>query len=317
MWFLLLIAFLMMAGSVPAHAGVRDDSSSLTQDASFTPHAHQFDLQLGDVSSFVDNSSVVRRHDIVAGTRPITNRGSALHFGSDLGVRTLQMPEMTASWWIDDLNAIQFQFRYFALYGSHHLSQSVTFNRAVITPGQDLSPAGTTWFTGGLFYEGRVTPWLAVQEHTMPEFLQHWDLRPKIGLEFVYLDFQLNNAHPRVQSGGLDARGRWHDQELPVPTIGIEARRALCENLMLEITGQGNWVNHWDSLRSENGTVYLSQSSFETHWTVSYYNAALRGVHPYLGIDYYFYKQAENSHSLGNLIRLQSFGPEFGVSYSH
>jgi len=38
------------------------------------------------------------------------------------------MPEMTASWWIDDSQTrFSFQFRYFALYGSHHLSQSVTF----------------------------------------------------------------------------------------------------------------------------------------------------------------------------------------------
>jgi len=41
----------------------------------------------------------------------------------------------------------------------------------------------------------------------------------------------------------------------------------------------------------------------------------LRGVHPFLGFDYY-YRPAQTSSGIGSLARLQSMGPEFGIGYS-
>ncbi len=115
----------------------------------------------------------------------------------------------------------------------------------------------------------------------------------------------------------LDVRGRWHDQELPVPTIGIDARRHWAGPLDVEITAQGTWINKWNSLRSQGGTVYLSQSTFETHWRVVYSDPArLWGIRPFLGWSYYYYRQAETSGEIGNLARLQSYGPEIGASFS-
>jgi hypothetical protein len=275
----------------------------------FAPQRHRFDLELNNVSSFVDRSSVVRR-------RQDSISGSALHFGPDLGVNSLQMPEVKASFWFDNLNALQFQWRSFLLYGSHPLSSPVTFNGDLIAPGQDLNTDGTQWFTVGLFYERNISPWLGRHEAGWPEWLQRWDLRPKIGLEFTYLDFQLNSRHPKLISGNLDARGRWHDQELPVPTIGLEARRELLGGVSLEITAAGTWINKWNSLRTQGGTVYLSQSEFENHWRLVYSNPMLDGFHPFVGFTYYYYKQAETSGGIGNLVRLQTYGPEVGISYS-
>jgi hypothetical protein len=62
--------------------------------------------------------------------------------------------------------------------------------------------------------------------------------------------------------------------------------------------------------------VYLSQSSFENHWRLYYMDRRLRGVHPFLGFEYYYYRQAETSAAIGNLARMQSLGPEFGIAYS-
>ncbi|HLI81627.1 MAG TPA: hypothetical protein VKV03_16680 [Candidatus Binataceae bacterium] len=270
---------------------------------------------------FDDGSSVVRR-------REDSINGTALHLGDDLGVDTFQMPTLHLDFWFDELNAIEFQFRYLALYGSEPLGKAVTFNGDRILPGQSINTNGTTWFTGGLFYQRRISPWLyQYASANLPEWLQKWELRPKIGLEFVYLDFQINNGHPnRVGAGptpalfsrlALDARGRWHDQELPVPTIGIDARRELQNHFAFEVTAQGAWINKWNSLRSQGGTVYLSQSTFETHWRLVYSDPAFMWrIRPFLGWTYYYYKQAETSGGIGNLIRLQSYGPEFGASYS-
>lgn len=156
-------------------------------------------------------SSLVRR-------RQDSINGSALHLSGDLGVDTFQMPTLHLDFWFDQQNAIELQFRYLALYGSEPLGTPVTFNGDTILPGQSINTSGTTWFTAGLFYQRRISPWLYRQASaTLPVWLQKWELRPKIGLEFVYLDFQINNGHPNrvsaMQSIGassgipLDARG--------------------------------------------------------------------------------------------------------------
>ena len=304
-----------------AHALGNESSSVIPTHSFLTPQPQQFDLEFADNSMFDDRSSLVRR-------RQGSINGSALHLSDDLGVDTLQMPTLHLDFWFDQLNAIEFQFRYLALYGREPLGIPVTFNGDLILPGQSINTHGTTWFTAGFFYQRRISPLL--YEHVganLPGWLQEWELRPKIGLEFVYLDFQINNGKPNRASavssakasspGLLDARGRWHDQELPVPTIGIDIRRELSEHFDLEITAQGAWINKWNSLRSEGGTVYLSQSTFETHWRVIYDDAPwLWGIRPFVGWSYYYYKQTETSGGIGNLIRLQSYGPEVGASYS-
>jgi hypothetical protein len=271
--------------------------------------AHQIDLELSNVTDFVDDGSLVRR-------REASTAGSALYLGPDLGVSNMQMPEVSGTFWFDSLNAIQFQWRSFILCGSEPLSSPVTFNGDVIAPGQNLNTDGTQWFTVGLFYERDISSWLSEYQATQPKYLRGWDLRPKIGLEFTYLDFRLNDGHPKLISGLLDARGRWHDQELPVPTVGLEARREIGSKLSLEVSAQGTWINKWNSLRSQKGTVYLSQSEFETHWRLVYGNSALAGLRPFVGFSYYYCRQAETSREIGNLIRLQAYGPEVGISYS-
>jgi hypothetical protein len=318
----LLIGLVMAALLAPPRAVAQSiPANPLPNGSFFIPRPHQFDFEIANNFMIDDPSSVVRR-------RENSINGSALHLKSDLGVDTFQIPTLHLDFWFDELNAIEFQFRYLALYGSQALGTPVTFNGDVILPNQSINTHGTTWFTAGLFYQRRISPWLyQYASANLPEWLQKWELRPKIGVEFVYLDFQINNGHPNRRSAGLtsnvsssvllDARGRWHDQELPVPTIGLDARRELAEHFDLEITAQGAWINKWNSLRSQGGTVYLSQSTFETQWRVIYSDPArLWGVRPFLGWSYYYYKQAETSGGIGNLIRLQSYGPELGVSCS-
>jgi len=144
-------------------------------------------------------------------------------------------------------------------------------------------------------------------------------LRAKIGLEYTYLDFRLNNGKARVTptSKGEESKEDFYRQELPMPTIGLELYRRLNEHVAFELTLRGNWINHWDSLRPEGGAVYTSQLGFETHGRLLYTNPAWLGaIRPFVGIDYFFFRQFETSHEDGNFIRLSTFGPEFGLSYS-
>jgi len=310
---LLLIALGTVIGVSTTALAQSPIQSGSVQSSFFAPARHQLDVDLLDMVDIVDPSSIVRR-------RLNSSPDTAIHLTHDLGTSTMQQVEFTPTFWFDSVNAAQFQFRYFFHYGSEFASAPLIFNGDVIAPGQNLSMAGTTWFTGGLFYERRITPWLDRAAAGGPSWLQGWDVRPKVGLEFVYLDFQINNAHPKLLGAGaapLDVRGRWHDQELPVPTLGIELRRAVARNWAFEVTAQGTWINKWPSGRSQGGEVYLSQSTFETHLRMVYSNERLWGVRPFLGFSYYYYKQTETSGGIGNLIRLQTYGPEFGISSSY
>ena len=98
--------------------------------------------------------------------------------------------------------------------------------------------------------------------------------------------------------------------------IGIEERRWLAPTVAFEVTAQGYWANKWDSGRSEGGTVYDSQSGFETHWRVVYSNRDWRGFSPFAGLSYYYSKYTQTSSGVGNLLRVQMFGPELGFNWS-
>src|SRR5712692_1305348 len=280
-------------------------------DEALAQRPHQCEIELATLSSFVADTSLVR-------VREQTSAGTRFHLARDLGIETMQLPTLALTYWFNELNAVQVHLRYFEASGSHGLAHAANFNGATLAPGQRLHTGSTIWFDGALDYERRLTPWL--QQYLGEGWLvKGLDVRAKIGLAFTYLDFRLNNGKARVTptSKGEESKEDFYHQELPMPTVGLEARRCLSEHLALEITLKGNWINRWNSLRDEGGTVYTSQWGFETHWRLLYTDPAWVGaLQPFVGLGYFYYRQNEQSREDGNFIRLSTFGPEVGVSYS-
>ncbi len=322
-----------------------------------TPAPHQIDIEAGDTYQFLVGANTLRR-------RINSFPDSAISLQHDLGVSQMQLPEVLLSYWFDSVNAAQFQFRYFGIYGSKIETQPLAFGGTIISPyapypgpwvrpcqkpsniircgipvggtveeylGQTLNPGGTRWYTFGGYYERRLTPLYHDHEQGLPVFLQGWDSRAKIGLEFTYNDFRINDGSPNFGqlspfAGGFfddlarpspfEARIRFHDRGLPIPVIGLEARHWLAANFAFEATAQGYWANKWNSGRSEGGTVYDSQSGFETHWRVVYSNHDWRGFAPFAGVNYYYSKYTQTSAGVGNLLRVQMIGPELGFNWS-
>ena len=293
-----------------------------------TPAPHQIDIEADDAYQFLVGANTVRR-------RIDSFPDSAISLQHDLGVSQMQLPEVLLSYWFDSVDAAQFQFRYFGIYGSKPQTQPLAFGGAIIgppqtttterSPNQKLNPGGTQWYTFGGYYERRLTPLYHDREQGLPVFLQGWDLRAKIGLEFTYNDFQINDGTPQFSQAGSfafsqhsqsEVRIRFQDKGLPIPAAGLEARRWLAPNFAFEATAQGYWANKWNSGRSEGGTVYDSQSGFETHWRVVYSNHDWRGFAPFAGVNYYYCKYTQTSSGVGNLLRVQMFGPELGFNWS-
>lgn len=275
-----------------------------------TPQAHQLDIEANDTYQFITSNSIVKR-------RVDSERAAYIHLPGDLGNSTMQLPEVQITYWFDSDSAAQLQSRYFVLSGDHNVSYPLGFGGATLAPGQVLSTKGTRWFTVGGFYVRRLTPLYEDSQVELPRWLQGWDVRGKVGLEFSYVDFRINDGSPAFTGVSLfEARMRFHDKGLPIPTVGVEARKWLARKVALEITAQGNWINKINSGRTENGTVYDSQAGFETHWRLIYDTPELRGLSPYGGINYYYYKYDQSGAGVENLIRTQMFGPELGFNYS-
>ena len=284
---------------------LRDPSADL-----LTPAPHQIDIEADDAYTFLVGTSILRR-------RINSFPDTAINLTSDQGVSQLQLTEVLLSYWIDSVNALQFQFRYYGIYGSKFETQPLAFGGTIISPNQKLNPGGTRWYTFGGYYERRLTPLYKKYEDGLPQFLQGWDSRAKIGLEFTYNDYRINDGNPAFsQVSPFEARIRFHEKGLPIPVIGIEERHGLGYNFAVEITAQGYWANKWNSGRNEGGTVYDSQSGFETHFRVIYSNPQFKGFSPFAGFNYNYTKYTQTSAGVGNFLRVQLFGPELGFNWS-
>ena len=116
-----------------------------------TPAPHQIDIEADDAYQFTVGSNTLRR-------RINSFPDSAISLQHDMGVSQLQLTETLLSFWFDSVNAFQFQFRYYGIYGSKFETQPLAFGGTIISPNQKLNPGGTRWYTFGGYYERRLTP---------------------------------------------------------------------------------------------------------------------------------------------------------------
>lgn len=272
------------------------------------PEPGRFEFEMEYLSGFRGPGSIVR-------VRENQTEGTGLHFGS-LGINTVQMPSVELTYWFNRVNAINFQFRYFDVGGSHFSGIPVRFNGSTIAPRQTLHSDPPAWFSLALYYERRLTPLYERQEARWPRALRGWDLRARIGLEYTYIHFSINGGHARVTptSKGEETKEDFMHQELPIPTVGLEALHDLGGGFTLDAAVKGDWINRWNSLRNEGGTVWLSQNGVEGHARLLYSNPILGPIHPMAGFFYYYYSQLERSREDGNFMRWSAYGPELGLN---
>jgi hypothetical protein len=275
-----------------------------------SPRRGQIDLRVEGMFGFTGPGSLAR-------VREFSIQGTGLEFGN-LGLSEEQIPGLDLRYWISERSAFHFRFRYFAIGGSHFLSSPAFFNGATIAGNQTLDTS-PDWYAGGFYYEHSFRSWYAAYESRAPRWLQRWDLRGLVGIDFTYINFVIDGGHAPVvaNSHGKETKEDFYHQSMPMPTIGVEAYRPLSENFYFNAVIQGNWINRWNSLRNEGGTVWASQSSLEAHLRIYFYKPDLLGLfQPMAGFFYYYYRQFETSSEDGNFLRWSAFGPEIGVDVS-
>jgi hypothetical protein len=276
-----------------------------------TPRRHQFDLSVYNMSGFTGPGSIVR-------VREFNIEGNGLDFSS-LGLNYQQMPTIEGRFWFTNVDALDVKFRYTDIGAHKFQSRPIFYNGSLIKGGIVLNTDPWEWFTLGIFYERRLRPFYSAYEGNWPAWLQKWDLRARAGVEYTYIDFPIDSGSAPIapKSKGEETVEDFYHQAMPVPIIGMEAFRRINDNFIFNPSVQGGWLNRWNSLRDEGGTIWSSQNQVEGHLRMLYSNRAWLGpVQPMVGIFFYHYSQLEDSHEDGNFLRWFSLGPEYGITLS-
>jgi hypothetical protein len=276
-------------------------------DAIGYPRQQPFFLEISDMLGVIGPGSIVR-------VREFDREGTGLHFGA-LGMNLSNMYNLDFNAWINELNGVHFHFRYFDLGGDGFSKRPVLFNGTVIAGGQTLRSRPAPWLSMGLYYERRLTPLYRPWEQNWAEAFRGWDTAAAIGLEYTYINFEIPGAAIAAVSRGHETKEDFYHQEVPMPTVMLDLTRKAGEDFTFEASAKLNWINRWNSLRNEGGTVWASQDGEEFHLKLYYANRQWFGpIEPMLGFFAYRYTQLEDSHEDGNFIRWSSFGPEFGLA---
>jgi len=262
-----------------------------------SPRAGQWDLDVSEMTGFVDGHSAVEvRENQVAGT--------ILRY-SNLGLGLSEAPDIKIRYWINPKNAFWFEGRDAIMRGSGFLNAPANFNGATMSGGQTVDA------------QADVYTFRAAYLRRFPE-TANWNWSLGAGLEYDCLNFTLDNGHAATLPGkaGAGTVEDFYMQELPAPFLAVSADWRAAPAWVLEFSQQGSWINRWDSLRSEGGEVYLSQSSLATRARVFYAGGALGNIHPFAGLFLDYYYQLENSAEDGNRVVFLSWGPELGLRWS-
>jgi hypothetical protein len=248
--FALMYAYACAMATAPPKASnasgrtVPSRNARRTPPSLISPKPSQLDLQVEGLFGFTGPGSIVR-------VREFQTEGTGLHFSST-DMNTQQMPTLDVRYWFNDVNAIHFRFRYFNLGGTRFSSTPIKYNGAII-PGRRTNTFDPwEWFSGGLYYERRLTPLYQSYEDHWPSWLQGWDLRGRIGIEYTYLYYDINgdSTFSKRAPGGEETAEDFYHQSMPLPTIGLEAWRQISDKLLFQGEVSDNWINRWNSLRN-------------------------------------------------------------------
>ncbi len=243
-------------------------------------------------------------------------QGTHLSFHNDLGIDTVERVTLGAAYRVSDSSRFRLNFDTIFLYGTARLDSDVFFNGATLQGGTDLQSRPEFF---------RLT---ALYEHRLLDIGQGGRIAGDIGFTYVFLTYKMHGTlSPLSQGGGGETIARasvvssqasgsganpggvpatvkedFLTQELPIPMLGLTFDYPLKEHLSFVSTVLGGYLPQVDSLRSEGGTVDLSQSHVDLSATLRF--ALSESLYVDAGYAFHYYVQHETSHEDGNYIQL-------------
>ncbi len=224
--------------------------------------------------------------------------GTRLRLRKDLGVDVSEAAELRVAYHLTARDALAGSFLAFFLRGTGSFDQDVTFNGGTLVAGRNETNADFTRFT--LAYERLLLPLGA-----------RGSLIGSAGLTYVHLNLRITGTG----LGGTTEEGKedFFRQELPVPLAGLRADYPLTDRLAVRASLVGGYLPWVNSLRSEGGTVRLTQSHTDAALGLTYALTSAWQLEGGYRFTYFF--QHERSHEDDNAFQLIDNAIHLGVTY--
>jgi hypothetical protein len=229
--------------------------------------------------------------------------GDRLTLHHDLGVNLLEILNLDLGYHLTPRDSFHAALQMFFLDGSTTLPRDVFFNGAKLQ-------GGTTLNTSTNFPEFfRAT---ATYERQLLTFRERATLSASAGLTFVYLNFTVHGTLA-PDTPGHETKEDFQTQELPIPLLGLRYDDPFTSRFDFFATLDGGYLPWVDSLRTEGGTVNLTQSQADAAVGLSYALTPSLSLEGAVAYEYIF--QHEKSHEDDNLFNLSTIGMLLGARY--
>jgi hypothetical protein len=229
--------------------------------------------------------------------------GNHLSLHDDLGIDVSEVLEFDGAYRLTPRDRFRLSLQMLFLDGSTTLTNTVFFNGTELEGGTRLNTE--TNFPDYFRFT-------ALYERTLLPLGDRGTVSGRIGMTFVWLNFVL---HGTVAPGSPrhETSEDFETQELPVPLLGFRLDYPLSDRVALSGSLDGGYLPWVNSLRTEGGTVDLTQSHADLAFGVSY--ACWPSVSLEAGFQYTYFVQHEKSHEDDNLIQLSEPALMLGVTH--
>lgn len=234
----------------------------------------------------------------VGENRGVDVPGTRLGLHGDLGLNLSGAAEVAAGYHLTPRDSLRLSLFTFFLEGSTTLDRDIFYNGTAFVGG---SPVDFK------FTFPRFT--LAYERDLLP-LGEGGGLSGTVGLTYVSLNAVLRGTGPL--GGRKESPEDFFRQELPIPLLGLRAEYPLAPRLRLVASLAGGYLPWVDSLRSEGGTVRLTQAHVDGYAALSYTLTPALSLEG--GYRYTYFSQHEKSHEDDNLFVLSDSGVVLGLT---
>ncbi|MGH7294484.1 MAG: hypothetical protein ACRELB_06115 [Polyangiaceae bacterium] len=233
--------------------------------------------------------------------RENADEGTTFRLPADLGIDFAGEARLRLGWRFDRDDALVFSLTHIFLWGGTRLTGDVHYNGSTLQGGTRLE-SRPRFLSFELLYERALFRWGADGRGALA-------LDVALRYDLLHWDFQATFA---PTSTGHEAAEDFDAQAMPVPLLGVTVRQPIASSLDLVAYGRAMRANHWDSFRTEGGTVYWSETCVEAGLAVAW--RLNERVEIDFGYRFLFLDIGEKSKEDGNFLVAQIHGVSAGIT---
>lgn len=212
----------------------------------------------------------------------------------DLGVRDAEVASLEYDRNLGDESRLRLRLRWFYVAGSARFDDEIRFNGVHYVAGSKVDTLAELGDVS-LRWEQELFP---IGDAGRVSLL--------VGTSLTYLNLKVHGTQA-AGSTRMEQKEAFFKQMLPLPSLGLRVDYPLKDGSRLWAEAFGFRVLHWSTLRSEGGTIFLSQDQLEA--TIGWSKQLSKMWTLDLGLRYEFLSIEQTSHEDGNQFLLRSFGP--------